>query len=33
MTGLRLGGINVFGGGLALYDADGALLGGYRCQR
>ncbi len=27
MTGLRLGGINVFGGGLALYDADGALLG------
>ncbi len=28
MTGLRLGGVNVFGGGLALYDADGALLGG-----
>lgn len=28
MTGLRLGGVNVFGGGLALYNADGALLGG-----
>jgi len=28
MTGLRLGGVNVFGGGLALYDADGVLLGG-----
>lgn len=27
MTGLRLGGVNVFGGGLALYNADGALLG------
>jgi hypothetical protein len=27
MIGLRLGGVNVFGGGLALYDADGALLG------
>ena len=28
MTGLRIGGINVFGGGLALYSADGVLLGG-----
>ena len=28
MTGLRIGGINVFGGGLALYGADGTLLGG-----
>ncbi len=28
MIGLRLGGVNVFGGGLALYDAEGALLGG-----
>jgi len=27
MIGLRLGGVNVFGGGLALYDGDGALLG------
>lgn len=27
MIGLRLGGVNVFGGGLALYDAEGALLG------
>ncbi|MFZ1757146.1 MAG: ScyD/ScyE family protein [Caldilineaceae bacterium] len=27
MIGLRLGGVNVFGGGLALYDADGTLLG------
>lgn len=28
MIGLRLGGVNVFGGGLALYDAEGSLLGG-----
>lgn len=28
MVGNRIGGINVFGGGLALYDADGTLLGG-----
>lgn len=28
MTGRRIGGINVFGGGLALYSADGVLLGG-----
>jgi uncharacterized protein GlcG (DUF336 family) len=28
MTGKRIGGINVFGGGLALYSADGELLGG-----
>src|SRR2546422_860357 len=28
MVGKRIGGINVFGGGLALYDADGTLLGG-----
>jgi uncharacterized protein GlcG (DUF336 family) len=28
MVGKRIGGINVFGGGLALYDADGQLLGG-----
>lgn len=28
MVGEAIGGINVFGGGLALYDADGALLGG-----
>lgn len=28
MTGRRIGGINVFGGGLALYSEDGVLLGG-----
>jgi uncharacterized protein GlcG (DUF336 family) len=28
MVGGRIGGVNVFGGGLALYDANGALLGG-----
>ena len=28
MIGRRIGGINVFGGGLALYSADGKLLGG-----
>ncbi len=28
LVGGRIGGINVFGGGLALYDADGVLLGG-----
>jgi uncharacterized protein GlcG (DUF336 family) len=28
LTGKRMGGINVFGGGLALYSADGTLLGG-----
>ena len=28
MTGKRIGGINVFGGGLALYDGAGSLLGG-----
>jgi uncharacterized protein GlcG (DUF336 family) len=28
MVGLRIGGINVFGGGLALYSANGRLLGG-----
>jgi uncharacterized protein GlcG (DUF336 family) len=28
MTGKRIGGVNVFGGGLALYSADGVLLGG-----
>jgi uncharacterized protein GlcG (DUF336 family) len=28
LTGRRMGGINVFGGGLALYAADGTLLGG-----
>ena len=28
MKGERLGGINVFGGGLALYDSEGRLLGG-----
>lgn len=27
MVGRKIGGINVFGGGLALYDADGELLG------
>lgn len=27
MVGRKIGGINVFGGGLALYDADGNLLG------
>lgn len=27
MVGHRIGGVNVFGGGLALYDADGQLLG------
>jgi uncharacterized protein GlcG (DUF336 family) len=28
LTGKRMGGINVFGGGLALYATDGTLLGG-----
>ena len=28
MVGQFIGGVNVFGGGLALYDTDGALLGG-----
>jgi len=28
MVGGRIGGVNVFGGGLALYDAHGTLLGG-----
>ena len=28
MVGKRIGGVNVFGGGLALYDKDGKLLGG-----
>ncbi|HEY7480720.1 MAG TPA: heme-binding protein [Gemmatimonadales bacterium] len=28
MIGLRIGGINVFGGGLALYSVNGTLLGG-----
>jgi uncharacterized protein GlcG (DUF336 family) len=28
MIGRRIGGINVFGGGLALYSADGRLMGG-----
>ena len=28
MVGDRIGGVNVFGGGLPLYDADGTLLGG-----
>jgi uncharacterized protein GlcG (DUF336 family) len=28
MVGKRIGGINVFGGGLALYTADGTLIGG-----
>jgi uncharacterized protein GlcG (DUF336 family) len=28
LTGKRMGGINVFGGGLALYSPDGVLLGG-----
>lgn len=28
MVGRRIGGINVFGGGLALYDASGRLIGG-----
>ena len=28
MIGQRIGGINVFGGGLALYNADGKLVGG-----
>jgi uncharacterized protein GlcG (DUF336 family) len=28
MVGKKIGGINVFGGGLALYDASGKLLGG-----
>ncbi len=27
MVGRRVGGVNVFGGGLALYDEDGALIG------
>jgi len=28
MTGKRIGGVNIFGGGLALYDNDGNLVGG-----
>jgi len=28
MTGKKIGGVNVFGGGLALYNANGALIGG-----
>ena len=28
MVGARVGGVNVFGGGLALYNADGQLIGG-----
>jgi uncharacterized protein GlcG (DUF336 family) len=28
MLGKRIGGVNVFGGGLALYDATGAIIGG-----
>jgi len=28
MVGGRIGGVNVFGGGLALYDADGRIVGG-----
>jgi uncharacterized protein GlcG (DUF336 family) len=28
MIGKRIGGVNVFGGGLALYDATGAVIGG-----
>jgi uncharacterized protein GlcG (DUF336 family) len=28
LTGKRMGGVNVFGGGLALYSGDGELLGG-----
>src|SRR5256886_4839710 len=28
MVGKRIGGTNVFGGGVALYDADGTLVGG-----
>src|SRR4051812_2634999 len=27
MIGKRIGGVNVFGGGLALYDASGAIIG------
>jgi len=28
MTGHRIGGVNVFGGGLALYNSKGTLIGG-----
>ena len=28
MTGGKIGGVNVFGGGLALYSSDGAIIGG-----
>ncbi|MCP4251666.1 MAG: hypothetical protein GY778_31915, partial [bacterium] len=28
MVGGRIGGVNVFGGGLGLYEADGTLIGG-----
>jgi hypothetical protein len=28
MVGLKIGGVNVFGGGLALYNSDGKLIGG-----
>ena len=33
MVGARIGGINVFGGGLALYNASGTLVGNLRGQR
>ena len=33
MVGGRIGGVNVFGGGLALYNASGKLVGAHRRQR
>ena len=33
MVGGKIGGVNVFGGGLPLYAADGALLGAVACER
>ena len=32
MVGHRVGGVNVFGGGLALYNADGELVGAIGCS-
>lgn len=32
MVGNRIGGVNVFGGGLALYNADGKLVGAIGCS-
>ncbi len=33
MVGNRIGGVNVFGGGLALYNAQGQIVGGIGRER